>query len=247
MKESERVQKILDTLRATYPDAKCSLNYKNPYELLVATVLSAQCTDKRVNEVTPALFKKYPSPEKLAKAPVEDIEDYIRSTGFFRQKAKSLKKSSEILVKHHAGRVPKRMDELIKLPGVGRKTANVILGNAFGKPAGIVVDTHVKRLSYRLGLTKNKDPHKIEIDLNKKIPVSYWVDLPHWLIHHGREICVARKPKCLKCPLLSLCPRKGLPRLSAPIQELSLDPQGEIIVKRRKIRPAARAIAGKKR
>lgn len=247
MREDERIKELINRLSRSYPDAKCSLDYRNPYELLVATILSAQCTDKRVNEVSPALFKAFPGPEEMARAPIEEIEALIRSAGFFRQKAKGIQEASRILMAEFSGEVPSNMEDLVKLPSVGRKTANVVLGNAFSKAAGVVVDTHVRRLSQRLGLTKLQDPEKIEKDLNKKIPQQYWVEFPHWLIHHGRQICTARNPKCLQCPLLSICPRKGLPPLKLPAASLEMDSQGEIKVKKKKLRPRARAIGGKKR
>jgi endonuclease-3 len=193
-------------LEATYPDAKCSLDHRNAYELLVATILSAQCTDVRVNMVTPSLFARFPDPEALAEADREDLEKRIQSTGFFRNKAKSLLGMARALVDKHRGRVPDTMDELTKLPGVGRKTANVVLGNAFGRNEGIVVDTHVTRVSFRLGLTRETDAVKIEQDLIKIIPREKWTQFSHLLIFHGRQICVARRPLCEKCPLWDLCP-----------------------------------------
>jgi len=207
--------KLIRQLKKLYPEAECALHYKTPYHLLVATILSAQCTDKRVNMVTPALFKKYPSAKEMAKARPENVEKLIMSTGFYRNKTKSLLGSAKAITEKHQGKIPTTMQELHALPGVGRKTANVVLGNAFGKPDGIVVDTHVARLSYRLGLTQHKDPKKIEVDLNKLFPKKYWIEIPHWLIHHGRVICKARKPTCEKCGLLDICPRKGLPKLTA--------------------------------
>jgi endonuclease-3 len=192
-------------LEATYPDAKCSLDHRNAYELLVATILSAQCTDVRVNMVTPSLFARFPNPEALAEADREDLEKRIQSTGFFRNKAKSLLGMARALVDRHRGRVPDTMDELTKLPGVGRKTANVVLGNAFGRNEGIVVDTHVTRVSFRLGLTRETDAVKIEKDLIKIIPREKWTPFSHLLIFHGRQICVARRPLCEKCPLWDLC------------------------------------------
>jgi endonuclease-3 len=193
-------------LEATYPDAKCSLDHKNAYELLVATILSAQCTDVRVNMVTPSLFARFPGPEALAEADREDLEKRIQSTGFFRNKAKSLLGMARALVDKHRGRVPRTMEELTKLPGVGRKTANVVLGNAFGLNEGIVVDTHVTRVSFRLGLTRETDAVKIEQDLIKVVPREKWTLFSHLLIFHGRQICVARRPLCENCPLWDLCP-----------------------------------------
>ena len=198
------IPKILDILDQTYPDAKCSLDFKNPLELLVATVLSAQCTDERVNQVTKSLFNKYRSAEDYASAPLEELEDDIRSTGFFRNKAKSLKNCGTALVEQHEGEVPASLGQLVNLPGIGRKTANVILGTAFKIP-GIVVDTHVGRITQRIGLTREQDPVKIEFDLMEIIPKDKWTTFSHQLIHHGRKICTARKPKCPKCPLLEHC------------------------------------------
>ena len=197
---------ILARLEREYPDAKCALDFTNPYELLVATILSAQCTDKRVNMVTPHLFAKYPTPAALAAAPQEDVEEIIRSTGFFRNKAKSLLGMAGALVDAHAGEVPASMDALVKLPGVGRKTANVILGNAFGMNEGVVVDTHVGRLSVRLGFTKETDPVKVEQALMPLFPREKWALLAHLLIEHGRRICDAKKPKCGECVLSEICP-----------------------------------------
>ena len=198
------IPKILDILDQTYPEAKCSLDFKNPLELLVATVLSAQCTDERVNQVTKSLFNKYRSAEDYASAPLEELEDDIRSTGFFRNKAKSLKNCGTALVEQHQGEVPASLGQLVNLPGIGRKTANVILGTAFKIP-GIVVDTHVGRITQRIGLTHEQDPVKIEFDLMEIIPKDKWTTFSHQLIHHGRKICTARKPKCPKCPLLEHC------------------------------------------
>ena len=200
---------ILQTLRATYPDAHCELDHDGPFQLLIATILSAQCTDVRVNMVTPALFKKYPDARHLAAAKQEDVEELIRSTGFFRNKAKNLIAAAHALVEHHHGEVPRDLEPLTHLPGVGRKTANVVLGNAFGIEAGVVVDTHVARLSKRLGLTKQTDPVKIEKDLIKAIPQDAWTLWSHLLIWHGRRRCTARKPDCPNCELRSLCPSAG--------------------------------------
>lgn len=202
----ERVRAILPILKRTYPQARCSLDYSTPLELLVATILSAQCTDQRVNAVTKALFKKYRSAADYATAPQEELEKDIQSTGFFRNKAKALKGMAATLIEKHGGKVPRAMEELTTLPGVGRKTANVVLGNAFGLAEGIVVDTHVGRLSQRLGLSTHQDPSKIEQDLLKLIPKEDWTLWAHLLIHHGRAICTARNPKCAQCPLLPHCP-----------------------------------------
>ncbi|KYG69420.1 endonuclease III [Bdellovibrio bacteriovorus] len=193
-----------------YPDAHCALNFTNPFELLVATVLSAQCTDERVNMVTPALFKKYPTPQKMAKAPVEDIEQLIRSTGFFKNKANNLKQAAIQLTEKHKSEIPQNLEALVELPGVGRKTANVVLGNAFGIASGIVVDTHVTRLSYRLGWTQTDNAVLIEKELVKHVPEEDWVMFSHYLISHGRAICKARKPDCSHCFLEETCPKKGV-------------------------------------
>jgi len=197
---------LLKILRTTYPDAHCELNHQGAFQLLVATILSAQCTDVRVNMVTPALFKKYPDARALSSAKQEDVEDLIRSTGFFRNKAKNLIAAAKALVREHDSEVPKDLETLTHLPGVGRKTANVVLGNAYGIEAGVVVDTHVARLSKRLGLTKHNDPVKIEKDLIKVVPQDAWTLWSHLLIWHGRRRCSARKPDCPNCELRSLCP-----------------------------------------
>jgi endonuclease-3 len=193
-------------LEQTYPHARCSLDHSNPYELLVATILSAQCTDVRVNMVTPALFERFPDVAALADADREDLENRIKSTGFFRNKTKSLIGMARAVVDKHRGAVPSTMEELTKLPGVGRKTANVVLGNAFGRNEGVVVDTHVTRVAFRLGLTRETDAVKIEQDLMKIIPRETWTLFSHLLIFHGRQICVARRPLCEKCPLNDICP-----------------------------------------
>lgn len=189
-----------------YPGAQCSLNHRNVFELLVATVLSAQSTDKLVNQITPALFQKYPTAETLAAADIPEIERAVKQTGFFRNKAKNLKGCAEALVLEHRGKVPQTMEELVALPGVGRKTANVVLGNAFGRNIGVVVDTHVQRLSRRLGLTKEETPEKIEQDLMRVVSQEEWTVFSHRMIQHGRQICTARKPKCAMCPLSKDCP-----------------------------------------
>jgi len=195
---------ILDILEKTYPKAKCSLDFTNPLELLVATVLSAQCTDERVNQVSKNLFKKYRSAQDYASVPLQELEEDIRPTGFFRNKAKSLKNCGTSLVERFHGQVPRTLDELVTLPGIGRKTANVILGTAFGTP-GIVVDTHVGRVVQRLGLTRHQDPVKIEFDLMELVPRPRWTRFSHEVICHGRQICTARNPKCPQCPLLEHC------------------------------------------
>lgn len=200
----EKVRAIIDLLDRTYPNAACTLNYSKPLELLVATILSAQCTDERVNMVAPALFSKYPSAKAYADAPLEQLETDIKSTGFYRNKAKNIREACRIIAGEHRGEVPPDLDTLVKLPGIGRKTANVVLGNAFGIP-GIVVDTHVGRVSERLGLTSQKDPEKVERDLMEIIPREKWVKFCHQLILLGREVCQARKPKCAACPLRPHC------------------------------------------
>jgi len=204
--EASRRQRVLRRLAETFPDAQCALNHRNVFELLVATILSAQSTDKLVNQITPALFQKYPTPQALAAASIIEIEQAIKQTGFFHNKAKSLKGCAEALVREHGGRVPETMEELVALPGVGRKTANVVLGNAFGKNIGVVVDTHVQRLSRRLGFTKQETPEKIEQDLMQIVPQEDWTVFAHRMIQHGRQICAARKPKCGICPLSKDCP-----------------------------------------
>ena len=202
----ERVPEILRRLHAEYPDATCSLTFSNPFELTVATILSAQCTDERVNMVTPNLFARFGTPAELAEARQEEVEELIKSTGFFRNKAKSIIGMADALVDRHGGEVPRDMDALVELPGVGRKTANVVLGNAFGIAAGVVVDTHVKRLSGRLGLVADEDPEKIERALIPIVPRAEWIDLPHLFIAHGRAVCRAPIPRCESCILTDLCP-----------------------------------------
>jgi endonuclease-3 len=199
-----RINKILQILRSTYPDVKTALRHQDPLEMLIATILSAQCTDVRVNEVTKPLFKKLRTARDYADVSLAELEEMIRPTGFYRNKARSIKACCQGLVEKHSGKVPESMEALVQLPGVGRKTANVVLGSAFGIP-GIVVDTHVKRVSQRIGLTKEKDPVKIEFELMALIPKKDWVDFSHELIWHGRGVCVARKPKCAQCPLRALC------------------------------------------
>lgn len=191
-----------------YPDAHCALTYETPLQLLMATILSAQCTDERVNQVTPHLFKAYPDVYALAQAKVADIEVIVKSTGFFRNKAKSIKGASEKIVEDFGGEVPRTLEALITLPGVGRKTANVVLGNAYGINVGVVVDTHVSRLSQRLGLTLHKDPVKIEQDLMTLVPRKNWTLWSHWMIWHGRKVCKAIRPRCGECQLANLCPSR---------------------------------------
>lgn len=208
--KKQRIGAIAARLAQSFPDIRVPLHHRNPYELLVATILSAQCTDEQVNRATPDLFRRYPEPKNLAEAPVGELEKHIRSVGLFRSKARSLKKCAQQLVENHHGQVPATMEELTRLAGVGRKTANVILGNAFGVP-GIVIDTHVKRLSCRLGLTKEEDPNKIEQDLMRLLPSELWSSFSHRLILHGRTVCHARKPHCRSCFLNHLCPSATLP------------------------------------
>lgn len=210
----QRALKIARQLAKTYADAECALKHDSPFQLLVATILSAQCTDERVNLVTPTLFAKYPTPAALATSKQADVEKIIQSTGFFRAKATNLRGMAQALVDQFGGELPRTLDEMVALPGVGRKTANVVLGTAFGLPTGVVVDTHVKRLTRLLGLTRHLDPVKIEHDLAALLPKSEWINFSHRLIHHGRRICNARKPNCPECPLLKFCPRVGLPSLS---------------------------------
>ena len=209
-----RAPEILARLKREYPGAHCALDHVNAYQLLCATILSAQCTDARVNMVTPVLFARYPDPVALAAAGQADVEEIIRSTGFFRNKAKNLIAMAQALVADHGGEVPRTMDELRILPGVGRKTANVVLGNAFGINAGITVDTHVGRLSRLLVLTKHEDPEKVEQDLMKLVPRDDWTLVSHLLIFHGRQVCIARRPRCSACVLHDLCPSAGLVSLT---------------------------------
>lgn len=201
----KRVSEIMSRLHKAHPDAKCALTYSNPLELLLATILSAQCTDERVNKVTPVLFKKYRNARAYVDAPIEEIEEIVRSTGFFRAKARSIQGCCKGIVEKHGGRVPDTLEELTPLRGVGRKTANVVLGNAYGIP-GVVVDTHIKRISNRLDLTRNEDPVKIEFDLMPILDEKEWVFFSHAVIFHGRRVCSARKPNCGECTLVDLCP-----------------------------------------
>lgn len=206
----KRVNRIIRLLKRAYPDAKCSLNYSNAFELLIATILSAQCTDLRVNIVTADLFRKYRRPEDYVKVSSRELEKDIRTTGFFRNKTKSIQGTARLLTEQYGGHVPSSMDELLELPGVARKTANVVLGNAFDIHAGVVVDTHVTRLSHRLGLSQEKQPEKIENDLIALVPRKDWVIFPHLLIAHGRAICKARNPLCDQCVSEKLCPSSFL-------------------------------------
>lgn len=203
--EKKRAVAVYDRLQERYPDATVTLDFKNPLQLLVATILAAQCTDARVNIVTKDLFKKYKKPRDYLAAPHGELAQDIVQCGFFNQKAKSIQKSCDIILREHGGKVPRTMEELVKLPGVGRKTANVILGVAFGLP-GVIVDTHVRRVSARLGFTKHTDPDKIEQDLMRVVPEERWTQFSHLLVFHGRNICAARKPKCPECPVNELCP-----------------------------------------
>jgi endonuclease-3 len=205
-----RVGQITRALKKTYPQAACALNHAGPFELLIATILSAQCTDERVNIVTANLFRKYRKPEDYVAVSREELERDINSVTFFRNKAKSIQEASRLLIEKHNGQVPQTLEELVELPGVGRKTANVVLGTAFGIPTGVVVDTHVSRLSQRLGLTENKQPEKIEADLIELLPKKDWIDFSHRLIWHGRRVCQARRPMCENCSLETFCPSSML-------------------------------------
>jgi endonuclease-3 len=209
-KEARRVFEIIRLLEQEYGEAECALHREDAYQLLVATILSAQCTDARVNMVTPALFRRFPDPHALAQAELDELQEIIRSTGFFRNKARSLQGSARRLVDEFDGEVPSNMPDLLKLPGVARKTANVVLGTAYGIASGVVVDTHVGRLSRRLGLTHQKTPVKVEKDLMGMIPREEWINFAHRLIHHGRRVCQSRRPRCGECAFADLCPRVGV-------------------------------------
>ena len=200
-----RLSKILRRLNIDYPDVECALNHKSAWELLAATILSAQCTDVRVNIVTPALFERFRTVDEMAAAPVKEIEELVKTTGFFRNKAKSIKGAAQRIVSEYGGEVPSKIDELLTLPGVARKTANVVMGSWFGKASGVVVDTHVQRISMRLDLTKQTDPKKIEQDLIAVLPKTRWILYSHQIIHHGRQVCIARRPRCAECRLNDLC------------------------------------------
>lgn len=206
LKKKARVIEIIDLLEKEYPEAKTALRHSSPLEMLIATILSAQCTDKRVNIVTKSLFKKYRTAQDYVNADLSELEQDIRSTGFYRNKAKNIKNTSRLLVEKYDSKVPRTMEELLELPGVARKTANIVLSNAYGIIAGIAVDTHVRRLTQRLGLTKNKDPNKIEADLMQEVPKNQWKRITDLLIFHGRNVCTARKPKCSSCSLSKICP-----------------------------------------
>jgi endonuclease-3 len=209
-KKQLHAAEVIKRLKRLYPDAHCALNHENEFELLIATILSAQCTDERVNIVTADLFRKYRNVQDFVDVPQEDLEQDVRSTGFFRNKAKNIKGAAQRILDEFGGEVPQDMDKLLSLPGVARKTANVVLGNAFGIASGVVVDTHVKRLSLRLGLTTQKTPEKVEKDLQKLVPEKDWVMFSHWLIFHGRQVCKARKPLCDECGFIDICPKKGV-------------------------------------
>lgn len=209
-----RARKIARVLAKSYADAECALHHENAFQLLVATILSAQCTDERVNSVTPKLFKTYSTPTALADAKQDELETIIRPLGFFRAKSTSLRGMARKLVDEFKGEIPRTVAEMITMPGVGRKTANVVLGTAYGLPTGVVVDTHVRRITNLLGLTESTNPERIEQELMALLPKSEWIDFSHRIIHHGRRICIARRPKCPECPLLNLCDRVGLPPLA---------------------------------
>lgn len=215
--EERRAQsrRVIRRLKADYPDAACALVHETPFQLLVATILSAQCTDARVNIVTKDLFSRYPGPRDLADLPLVKLEKLIQSTGFFRNKAKAIKGCAQAIVEQHGGEVPKDLETLVGLPGVGRKTANVVLGTAFGLPTGVVVDTHVGRLSRRLGLTTATDAVKVEQELMAVVPRKEWINFSHRLIHHGRQICQARRPKCPDCSMFKFCPKVGVTTIAS--------------------------------
>jgi endonuclease III len=208
--KKKHAAEVIKRLRKAYPQAHCALNHTSPFELLIATIFSAQCTDARVNIVTADLFRKYRGPADYLKVTQRELEKDIHSTGFFRNKAKNIQAACKRIIEEYGGEVPQTMDELLTLGGVARKTANVVLGNAFGIASGVVVDTHVSRISQLLGLTKNKAPEKIERDLQQLVSKKDWVMFPHWMIHHGRAVCIARRPKCGKCALANICPKIGL-------------------------------------
>jgi endonuclease-3 len=214
-------------LTSAYPDARCSLDHQSPLELLIATILSAQCTDERVNMVTPELFRRFPTAEAYARAPIAEIEALIHSTGFFRNKAKSIQGATRRLTEVYSGSVPDTMDELLSLPGVARKTANVVLGNAYGKASGVVVDTHVQRITRLLGLTREHDPKKIELELMALLPPGEWVGWSHRLIQHGRRVCIARRPRCGDCVVATLCPSAEIPIRPAQVTARQTGPMSK--------------------
>ncbi len=218
LSQTKRMGRILVLLEKTYPEAQCSLDYQTPFQLLVATILSAQCTDKRVNQVTPELFSRFQTIQAVAAARISEVERIIRSTGFYKNKAKAIVGAAKKLIADHGGGVPKTLEELVKLPGVGRKTANVVLGNAFGVP-GLVVDTHVGRLCRRMGFTKFQDPEKVEAAMEKIVPRSKWSEFSHLLIFHGRESCSARRPLCKECCVSRYCPKVGVIAAHSPKEE----------------------------
>lgn len=212
-----RTAEIIAALRRLYPVAECALHHESAFQLLAATILSAQCTDERVNQATPELFRRYPTPQDLAEATQDDVESIIRSLGFFRSKATNLRGMAQALVEEHGGEVPTELDQLVRLPGVGRKTASVVLGTWFGIPSGIVVDTHVRRLTNLLGLVASANPEIIERELMQIVPQDEWINFSHRLIHHGRGVCIARRPNCSGCQLSALCQRAGLPADADPV------------------------------
>lgn len=212
--KKKRARRVLRALARDYPDAECALHHETSFQLLVATILSAQCTDERVNANTPALFKKYPTAEKLSRSRQADVEKIVKPLGFFRAKATNIRGMAKAVMEQHDGELPETLEELVALPGVGRKTANVLLGTAFGIPSGVVVDTHVKRISNLLGFTQSKNPEIIERELIELLPKKDWIMYSHRLIHHGRQVCIARRPQCRECGLLKNCPRVGLDPLA---------------------------------
>lgn len=212
--KKKRARRVLRALARDYPDAECALHHETSFQLLVATILSAQCTDERVNATTPALFKKYPTAEKLSRSRQADVEKIVKPLGFFRAKATNIRGMAKAVMEQHDGELPETLEELVALPGVGRKTANVLLGTAFGIPSGVVVDTHVKRISNLLGFTQSKNPEIIERELIELLPKKDWIMYSHRLIHHGRQVCIARRPQCRECGLLKNCPRVGLDPLA---------------------------------
>jgi endonuclease-3 len=201
---------VAELLAGAYPDARCELDYRDPWQLLVATVLSAQCTDQRVNQVTPGLFERWPTPTAVASAPLDDLEEAVRPTGFYRNKARAVRDAARVLVSQHGGEVPHDLEALVELPGVGRKTAKVVLGEAFGLAAGIAVDTHVRRVAARLGLTRSSDPETIAGELERLVPRSGWVAFSMRMILHGRRVCAARRPRCTECALEPVCAKTGV-------------------------------------